>query len=494
MANKISTKTDIPNDLEKEKFVLGAMLIPEKGELIIPNISSILSADDFYRPEHKLIFKAILKISADNKKPTTLLTLYDELRTNVDQKGVSLLDKIGIDYVLALTEVAHTTAYAEYYSKVIKEKAEHRKLIELGEQLIENARAGLKTPLDIIGDTTDAFNKFENHEEGFFNVGHYLFKEFSHEIHDDFQFSERKSGFNFIDSVQLWKPGLYILGATPACGKTTFAWQLLEQFAENGENCIFCSYEMSKKELVAKTLARRLFKYNPKTTLTASDILSGGYSSGMVEVAGEFFDANLNFTAKKFNNDTDVNKLLALLRPIVNNSDKPPIVCIDYIQRLIPRDHKAADTRSLIDDALFKLKDFSQETNTTFIGISTFNRTNYNTPVSFENFKESGGIEYTADVVLAMQLNITDKLSGENVGVIRQKIDAAKRQQPREINLRCLKNRYGNNYDACFQYFSAHDYFKECTEFDFISNDNKSNKATSSAEVDKNSIDTDDIN
>ncbi len=450
------SNSDLPNDIEKEKFVLGSMLLKD-GE-IIPNVASILYSDDFYRPEHRLIFNAISKIYSD-KKPVTILTLCDELRTSKNDQGKSLLDFIGLDYVLGITEVAHTTAYAEHYAKTIKEKSDYRKLILLGEKLIQSAQDGFKHPIDIISEASNEFNQFAVQGEDFFNVGEYL-KCFISDISNDFNFADRKSGFSNIDTFQHWKPGLYILGATPACGKTTFAWQLLEQFAENGENCIFCSYEMNQTELVAKTLARRLFLHNNKSTLTASDILSGGYSRDIATVAAKFFDANLNFTAKKFSNDVDVNKLLAILRPIVRNSEKPPIICIDYIQRLLPPDHKASNTRSLLDDALYKLKDFSQETNTTFIGISTFNRTNYNNPVSFENFKESGGIEYTADVVWALQLNITNKLSGENVANTRLKIDAAKLMQPRHINLKCLKNRYGNNYDCFFKYFSAHDYFQ----------------------------------
>ena len=463
MKNQLSN--NFPHDIEKEKFVLSSMLLKD-GE-IIPAVTAILSADDFYRPDHRIIFDAISKIYND-KKPVTFLTLFDELHTAKDKRGKSLLDLIGMEYVLALIESAHTTAYAEHYAKQIKEKSEYRKLINLGENLIQNAGAGLQSPLEIIAETTRAFNNFNINTDEFLNVGQYLYKDFVGDIAKDANYFDRKSGFANIDKFQHWKPGLYILGATPACGKTTFAWQLLEQFAENGEDCIFCSYEMSKKELVAKTLSRRLFQRDNQATLTAADILNGGYSRGMAEIAANFFESNLNFTVKKFSNDFDVNKLLAVLRPIVTESDKAPIVCIDYIQRLLPRDHKAADTRALIDDALYKLKDFSQETDTTFIGISTFNRTNYNQLVSFESFKESGGIEYTADVVWAMQLNIANYLSGEKEFTIRQKIKDAKKNQPREINLTCLKNRFGNNYDCYFKYFSAHDCFLPCNESDFI--------------------------
>lgn len=459
-------ETTTPQVIEMEKFVLGSLLL--KDGAIIPDVAAILDSDDFYRPEHRLIYNSILKLYHSNIIPN-ILSLVEDLRQSTDEFGKNLLDKFDIAYVLGITEIAHTTAYSIEYAKKIKETSDQRKLIQLAEKIIYDSQTGSKSPLDIIADTTNAFNEFKGGEgEDFFNVADYLKGKFAIDVADDFKFFDRKSGFSNIDEKQHWKPGLYILGATPACGKTTFAWQLLEQFAENGETCFFCSYEMTQKELTAKTLARRLFINNRQATLTAADILNGGFTNGLTEAA--FFDnENINFVVKKFSGE-DVNKLIAILRPRIKYLERPPIVCIDYIQRLIPRDRKAADTRALMDDALFKLKDFANETNSLILGISTFNRTNYNLPPSFENFKESGGIEYTADVVFAMQLDITNKLSGENVGDIRNKIEGAKLAQPREISFKCLKNRYGNNFNCFFHYFSAHDFFEPCQEFDFIAN------------------------
>ena len=454
-------------DLEKEKFVLGAMLLKE-GK-VVPDVAAILNADDFYRPEHRLIYSAILKVFKE-KKSADLLNLMEELRVTKDKQGNSVLKLIGIEYVLTIPEHAHTTAFAENYAKDIKAKSDQRKLIAQAEKIIHDAQQGLKSPLDIIADTYDAFNTFnDTPKETFCEVGIYLIRDFLREIENDQKYFDRRTGFSNIDKFQDFNPGLYVLGATPACGKTTFCWQMLEQIAESGTPAIFCSYEMETKKLAAKTFARKLFQANSDTALTAAQIRRGGYSNSMLDIAAEFFESKYPFQVRKFN-DEDVNKLLAILRPIVQNSDSAPVVCIDYLQRLIPRDHKSADTRALLDDALFKLKDFSNETNTTFIAVSTFNRTNYNVPVSFENFKESGGIEYTADVVWAMQLAVTNNLSGEKVGDTRLKIEQAKQAQPREINVKCLKNRDGNNYDCYFKYFSAHDYFVPCDESDFILN------------------------
>lgn len=447
-------------NIEYEKFVIGAMLL--KDGVIVPDVAAILSAEDFYRPEHRIVFNDILKVYAQNQ-PVNLMTLIELMRNNGD------LEKINMECIFMFTEIAHTTAYAPYYAKVIKEKSDLRKLTNIAQKIIATAEEGITSPIDIISSVNNEFlNLSESTKEEFSTVGKYLASDFLKHFEKHKKYNDRKTGFSNIDAVQLFEPGLYILGATPACGKTTFAWQLLEQLSETGEHCIFCSYEMPKDDLVAKTAARKLFLYDQHSTLTASDILRGGWNSALLGIIDEALD-NENFIVREFSNE-NVDKLIAILRPIVNSYDKPPIVCIDYLQRLIPRDGKTADTRSLIDDALFKLKDFSKHTDTTFIVVSTFNRTNYNQLVDFEAFKESGGIEYTADVVWALQLDVANKLSGEKQEVIRKKINDAKKEQPRHINLKCLKNRKGNIYDCFFQYFSAHDFFQPCNEEDFIIN------------------------
>lgn len=462
MANEISSSVKIHN-LELEKFVLGATLLKD-GE-IIPDIAAILDTDDFYRPEHRLIFDAVKQIYAD-KKPVTIATLFENLRQNTDFQGKSLLDSIGIDYVLSITEVAHTTAYAVPYAQEIKNKSNLRKLAYQAENILADCQQGLKSPLDIIADTNNVFRQLDGGKNSaFFDVATYIESEFIKQAEKQSQFADRKSGFYDLDKFQQWKSGLYILGATPACGKTTFAWQLLEQFAESGENCIFCSYEMDLQALTAKTIARRLYSLydlpalDQAKPLTSTQIQLGKVSNNFSVMAKTLFEKKLNFTAKKFT-DENVDKLLAILRQQIKELERPPIICIDYLQRLIPRD-KAADTRALIDDALYKLKDFANETNALILAISSFNRANYNQYPSFENFKESGGVEYTADVVLAMQMYKATKTSN------RQEIEKAKNQQPREISLHCLKNRHGNNYTTFFKYFSAYDYFEPCQEFEF---------------------------
>lgn len=436
-------------NVEFEKFVLSAMLL-KNGECA-PTVLSILTPDDFYRPEHQIIFNAFTNLAATNK-PIDMLSLVDVLRKSGE------LEKLDIAYVFSLMEFAHTTAYAEYYSNQIKDMSNLRKLNRISRQLFEDSRSGLKDTADLIADFEAAVKSVKSNSDfatRFTNSAVFFKNFFLDEVEKNKFFAARTTGFPNIDEQQIFSSGLYVLGATPACGKTTFAWQLLNQLAKRGETCIFCSYEMSRLELFTKSLAAELFQRSD-ATLTAADIRRGSFSAELFDILEEFQNSDGGVNVLELSGET-VDDLLKLLKPFCNQADKPPVVVVDYLQ-IIPSLEK--DLKRGIDDTVRKLKLFQRDTNTTFIVISSFNRTNYLSPVSFESFKESGNIEYTADVVWALQLNILNSFKeGKDISAKRNEIDSAKKQQPREIQLKSLKNRHGNNYDCFFKYFSAHDFF-----------------------------------
>ena len=465
--NDLFSPDDFPNNLDMEKEVLGAMLI--RGGEIIPKLLNIINADDFYRPEHQLIFKHIVKLYLNGIEPNAL-SLIEDMR-NVGLKGYVL------QYALDVTAWTFTNAFALSHAKVIKEKSDLRKIILQSRILIDDAQKGLKSVNELVAQahsTLDLINQSSMPSKSL-NLSDYFANHLKIEIDHLKNYANRKTGFDNIDLNQFFSPGLYVIGATPAAGKTTFCWQLLEQLAQNGESCIFCSYEMSALELFTKTAARELFKLNPSATLTAADIRREGWTNALDSIAIEFSTSNLNLQVIELQ-DESVDDLLNRIRPLCIQSEKAPVVCLDYLQ-IIP--HHKDNIKLGIDDTVRKLKKFQRDTNTTFIVISSFNRTNYNQSVSFESFKESGGIEYSADVVWALQLFIMNEIKGgADISQTRKKIDDAKKSQPRQIHLKCLKNRQGSNYDCYFNYFSAHDYFQPCDEIDFKNESTQSNDKT----------------
>ena len=371
--------------------------------------------------------------------------------------------KIDHLYLLHLIDATFTTARAEYHAHIIKEKANLRKLIELGEIIIDEAEQGIKSPSDISFFAQQYFNNITRavSPSKKASFSDFFANHFDSAIEQMKAYSERTSGFDNLDQNQFFHPGLYVIGATPAAGKTTFCWQLLEQLARKGETCIYCSYEMSQLELFSKSLARELFKRVPNTELTAADIRRGAWSVQLAAVKNDFAKSNLDLSILELQ-DESIDDLLTLLKPFCFDKSKAPVICLDYLQ-IVP---SSKDSSKLgVDDSVRKLKKFQRDTNTTFIIISSFNRTNYAQSVSFESFKESGNIEYTADVVWALQLFVLNFINSGSIADSRKRIDDAKKKQPRQIQLKCLKNRQGTNYDCFFNYHSAHDCFIPCDKF-----------------------------
>ena len=449
---------ELPHDIDAEKELLSALLV-RNGESV-PAVSAIVSGDDFYRPEHQIIFRVILDLYAQDIAPN-ILSIIQELSKTGE------LEKIERKYLLSIAAMSVTNAYAVAHAKIVKEKSDCRRLMETAEKFFQAAQQGIIPPAEIIAahqSTLEEINRSSSATKSTAFVD-YFAKPFDTDVTEMKAYTDRKTGFENIDEFQFFTPGLYVIGATPAAGKTTFCWQLLEQLARKGESCIYCSYEMSRLELFSKSLARELFRRNESTGLTAAQIRRGGWSMELDYVREDFTTSEIDLRVLELQDET-VDDLLTLLKSLCAKKKKAPVVCLDYLQ-IMPTNRES--TKLGIDEAVRKLKKFQRDTNTTFIVISSFNRTNYAQEVSFESFKESGNIEYTADVVWALQLDVMNRIKGGDlVSESRRKIDEAKKRQPRQIHLKCLKNRQGTNYDCYFEYHSAHDYFEPCAPFDEI--------------------------
>ncbi len=445
-------------DAEIEQHVLGAMMIRD-GEKI-PAVLNILNAQDFYFSEHRLYFNCIVGVYVRGIA-LDILTVVNEI------KKFETLEGENLNYMLkVLVGSTYTNAYIENHARIVKEKSEMRHLKWLAEKMAAAIQKGEKSVADIVGDVSTEFSLLTSANETtkFFAEKDFFRDNFKSEIAEMKKYSFRETGFSNIDEQQIFSPGLYVLGATPAAGKTTFAWQMAGQLSQRREPCIFCSYEMSKLELFTKSIARELFKRNPTTNLTAAEIRRGGWSKEVDEVVAEKQNSDSDLRVLELHDET-VDDLLKILRPVCSKKFKSPIVFIDYLQ-IIPSSKEGIKLG--IDDTVRKLKIFQRETNATFIVISSLNRQNYNQQIAFESFKESGNIEFTADVVWGLQLNLVNQIkSCVNISETRKKIDDAKKQKPRQIQLKCLKNRQGTNYDCYFKYYSAHDYFAPCAEKDF---------------------------
>lgn len=302
------------------------------------------------------------------------------------------------------------------------------------------------------------------------NVGLYL----ETKIGDDMgRFREKKkTGFPILDSKAggLYT-GLYCLAAISSLGKTSFALQLADNLVESGNEVLFFSLEQSCFELVSKSIARRANQAGAKTT--SLQIREGGLSKPVLAAAKEYQKAVGNrLSIIEGNFDCNLSSIRDYVKTYMERNETRPVVFIDYLQILQPDpEQQKQSPREAVDAALTGLKRISREFDLTIIVISSVNRNNYMTPIDFESLKESGGIEYTCDVVWGLQLKCISEeqflFDGkkEKIAEKRERIKEAKRATPREIELVCLKNRYGvANYNCYFDYYPAEDLFKEAGE------------------------------
>ena len=283
------------------------------------------------------------------------------------------------------------------------------------------------------------------------------------------------TGFKTLDTILdggLY-PGLYTIGAISSLGKTTLCLQIADYIAARGADVLIISLEMSAAELMLKSLSR-LTNQAGRAGIEYREIVRsrGGARQdpgGVIAAARRIYREQIAprvyiregvGTVKA----EDVREYIAA--HIAETGAAPAAVIVDYLQALQPADPRQSDKQA-IDNSVLTLKRASRDYNLPVLAISSLNRANYQREVSFEAFKESGAVEYGSDVVIGLQYAGT--------GSPEFDIKAAARQEPREIELHVLKNRFGRTGQACFTFWSRYHRFAEleapCQDIDLFPGD-----------------------
>lgn len=290
-------------------------------------------------------------------------------------------------------------------------------------------------------------------------------------------YANRKTGYASLDSIQPFYPGLYLLGAISSLGKTTYALQLADQIAASGGYALIFSLEQNRFELFSKSIARGFFLTQKETnnsypTPSSAEIRSGIASDKYMDKLAEQVErykkavgGHIGITDGMFS--ITVEDIVATVERF---QDLNPVVIVDYLQIIQPSTSadgkRKLEGREAIDHIVHTLKALQSKYNLTVVVISSLNRQSYLTPIDFESFKESGGIEYTADVIWGLQLAVmSDELFSKDgkYKEKRDKIREAKADNPRAIDLVCVKNRFGQaSYTVKFNYFPKSDTFEPC--------------------------------
>lgn len=267
--------------------------------------------------------------------------------------------------------------------------------------------------------------------------------------------------------------GLYIVGAISSLGKTTLVTQIADQVAKQGHDVLIFSLEMARSELMAKSISRHTVIEvldkggDMKNAKTVRGITAGvryaNYNDTEKELIKNAVTAYSDYAKHIYITegvgDLGAQQIRETVEKHVQYTGNTPLVIIDYLQILAPYNERATDKQNT-DKAVMELKRLSRDFKTPVIGISSFNRDNYNNAVSMQSFKESGAIEYSSDILIGLQL----KGAGQKDPDTNKPFDPteAKKKNPREIELVILKNRNGKTGTKIpLEFYPLFNYFTE---------------------------------
>ena len=262
--------------------------------------------------------------------------------------------------------------------------------------------------------------------------------------------------------------GLYVIGAGSSIGKTTFVQQIADTIAATGKKVLFYSLEMGKKEMISKTIVREMYLKDNNFNVGSRQLLNGD----LKEEEFNYISSSIGKTEKILKNiyylegsfSTTITDIVEKSKNFKALHGESPVIIVDYLQAIAPNKDRLSDKQN-IDINISELKRLSRDLETPVISISSINRQNYLSYIDFASFKESGSIEYGADVVIGLQLSAIHSImqkKDSQINAKREEYNIAKSKNPREIELVILKNRYGaatgtHNY----KYYPKFNYFEE---------------------------------
>lgn len=266
--------------------------------------------------------------------------------------------------------------------------------------------------------------------------------------------------------------GLCTIGAVSSLGKTSFCLQLADNIASSGRPVIYISLEMPADELISKIISRRLYA-SQKLNITAGELLRGVSKENFIPVMDElrsmgetpfyYFEGSGDIGAEIVDHQSgrgvkEITQRVIESRRKAGQPDKTPVVIVDYLQILQPKDMRATD-KANNDFNVVKLKTLSRELKCPVIAISSFNRQNYNADADYSSFKETGAIEYTSDIVLALQFACMSKNADKVQEEIKKQIQQGKEGHAQELEIKILKNRMGFKDTLPVSFVPKYNYF-----------------------------------
>jgi replicative DNA helicase len=386
-----------PQNLEAERSVLGSML---RDNGMIGDIVQIIRPDNFYTDAHQKIFQAIVALY-DKGHPADLVTLAEHLK---EQKQIE--DIGGYPYLAELWDAAPTAANAEYYARIVRDKAIVRSLIHAGSEILRDAYdqgqpadellecAERKifdiAQLGITGQTytleqalAEAYDRIDTRHQG-----------------DAMSISGLSTGFVDLDekTAGLQNSELILVAARPSVGKTAFALNLARHVAvEEKQPLFFVSLEQSRIELAERLLCCQARVDSHKLR---KGHLSADEMQRLIEAGG------ILGKAKLFIDDTPGQGMLRIAANARRLKMRHGIrtMFIDYLQ-LIEPDNRRDNRQEQVANISRRLKFLARELQIPVVALAQVNRSSEDRQdhrPRLADLRESGSLEQDSDTVMLL--------------------------------------------------------------------------------------------
>ena len=261
---------------------------------------------------------------------------------------------------------------------------------------------------------------------------------------------------------------LYVLASAPGMGKTTLALQMATSLSAQGQDVLYVALEQDREALTLKGVSRCTREISEVDALTTWELEEADredcrahLSDGQLATLELAKERHAKQAARLWIIDrpTSIDELERIVDRHKRLTGNTPFVVLDYLQYLRPSEsqrHLSSTDRARENVA--RLKAIVAQHRLPMLVLSSLNRIGYNVAVAVESLKDSGDIEFTADVVLGLQpiqLGAVEDGNGRAINA------ATRTQEVRTMRLTCLKHREGKAGDAILEYDAAHNAFRE---------------------------------
>lgn len=429
----------IPNNIEAERALLGAILIAKDKAVVIDEVNQIIKSTDFYRKANRVIYLTILDLF-NTRKDIDIITLTEKL-TNVNK-----IESVGgIAYITDLANCVPSATNIKSYANIVRENAIKRELINTGQKIIQQAReADGDVDINLVLDNAEKdileIAKTANNTDRIVEPAEYIMNAFT-EIEKRYNSSQDgklfglDTGFSELNRMTggLQKSDLIILGARPSMGKTAFALNILANLARKNVPVAIFSLEMS-----AEQLTNRLFSLYG--LINSNSIRLGKLDGNDLERLT--LTASILSEKPLYIDDTaglNISELRNKARKLKREKDIQ-LLAIDYLQLMQGTSKK--DRQQEISEISRQLKLLARELNITIIALSQLSRAveaRQDKRPMLSDIRESGAIEQDADIVMFLYRDEYYNADTKNKGLTELIIAKHRNGAIGKINLKFSK-------------------------------------------------------